>query len=74
MSARKFAAQRSFVTSVVRFSERRRSKLFESADQAVADVKSGSVVLSSGFGLCGIAGLFSFWSSVIWHSIDIAFI
>src|SRR5687768_913357 len=28
------------------------SKLFESADEAVADIKSGSVILSSGFGLC----------------------
>lgn len=54
-SARKSAAQRSFVTSTARFSERRRSKLFDSADQAVADIKSGSVVLSSGFGLCGVA-------------------
>ncbi|KAL2024980.1 hypothetical protein VTK56DRAFT_3679 [Thermocarpiscus australiensis] len=31
------------------------SKLWESADEAVADIKSGSVLLSSGFGLCGIA-------------------
>lgn len=32
------------------------SKLFESADEAVADVQSGSTILSSGFGLCGVAG------------------
>ncbi|KAL3418594.1 coenzyme A transferase [Phlyctema vagabunda] len=31
------------------------SKLFKSADEAVADLKSGSMILSSGFGLCGTA-------------------
>lgn len=31
------------------------SKLFRDADAAVADVKSGSTILSSGFGLCGVA-------------------
>lgn len=31
------------------------SKLFKNADDAVADIKSGSVVLSAGFGLCGTA-------------------
>ena len=31
------------------------SKLFKDADAAVADVKSGSTILSSGFGLCGVA-------------------
>ncbi|KAK5653762.1 hypothetical protein OQA88_7919 [Cercophora sp. LCS_1] len=31
------------------------SKLYKSADEAVADIQSGSVILSSGFGLCGIA-------------------
>lgn len=31
------------------------SKLFPDADAAVADVKSGSTILSSGFGLCGVA-------------------
>ncbi|KAK3936858.1 hypothetical protein QBC46DRAFT_452401 [Diplogelasinospora grovesii] len=30
-------------------------KLFKSADDAVADIQSGSVILSSGFGLCGVA-------------------
>ncbi|PWN28128.1 3-oxoacid CoA-transferase, partial [Jaminaea rosea] len=29
------------------------SKVYSSADEAVKDIKSGSVVLSSGFGLCG---------------------
>ncbi|KAG8886059.1 hypothetical protein FRB97_007935 [Tulasnella sp. 331] len=35
--------------------ERRHSKIFTSADEAVADIKSGSTVLSGGFGLCGVA-------------------
>jgi hypothetical protein len=35
--------------------ERGGSKLWNSADDAVADIQSGSVVLSSGFGLCGVA-------------------
>ncbi|KAK3486742.1 uncharacterized protein B0T23DRAFT_232908 [Neurospora hispaniola] len=30
------------------------SKLYASADDAVADIRSASVVLSSGFGLCGV--------------------
>jgi hypothetical protein len=34
---------------------RGQSKLYASADEAVADIKSGSIVLSSGFGLCGTA-------------------
>jgi 3-oxoacid CoA-transferase len=33
------------------------SKLFKDADAAVADIKSGSTILSSGFGLCGVAGM-----------------
>lgn len=32
------------------------SKLFKDADEAVADLKSGTTLLSSGFGLCGVAG------------------
>jgi 3-oxoacid CoA-transferase len=32
------------------------SKLFRDADSAVADLKSGSTILSAGFGLCGTAG------------------
>ncbi|KAH8902837.1 coenzyme A transferase [Coniochaeta sp. PMI_546] len=35
--------------------DRSKSKLYSSADEAVADIKSGSVILSSGFGLCGVA-------------------
>lgn len=33
--------------------DRSRSKVFKDADEAVADIKSGSTVLSAGFGLCG---------------------
>ncbi|KAL7806654.1 hypothetical protein V8C26DRAFT_439856 [Trichoderma gracile] len=47
-------------TTAFRFSQqqsqvRPKSKVVDSADEAVADIKSGSVLLSSGFGLCGIA-------------------
>ncbi|CDM34916.1 hypothetical protein DTO013E5_3183 [Penicillium roqueforti] len=35
--------------------DRSRSKLYKDADAAVADIKSGSTILSSGFGLCGVA-------------------
>ena len=51
------AAKAQFSTS----SRRRRAvqgglnKVFKSADEAVADIKSGSVLLSAGFGLCGTA-------------------
>lgn len=38
--------------------ERGASKLFKDADEAVADLKSGSIILSSGFGLCGVAGMY----------------
>ncbi|KAF4121840.1 3-oxoacid CoA-transferase [Geosmithia morbida] len=38
-----------------RSSRRGGSKVFKSADEAVADVQSGSTILSSGFGLCGVA-------------------
>ncbi|KAI1299548.1 succinyl-CoA:3-ketoacid-coenzyme A transferase [Xylaria venustula] len=31
------------------------SKVFRSADEAVADVRDGDVILSAGFGLCGVA-------------------
>lgn len=37
--------------------ERGGSKVFKDADTAVADIKSGSTILSSGFGLCGVAGV-----------------
>jgi 3-oxoacid CoA-transferase len=32
------------------------SKVYKNADAAVADLKSGSTILSAGFGLCGTAG------------------
>ncbi|KAF2757484.1 3-oxoacid CoA-transferase [Pseudovirgaria hyperparasitica] len=35
--------------------DRSASKLFDSANAAVADIKSGSTILSAGFGLCGVA-------------------
>ncbi|KAG9849112.1 succinyl-CoA:3-ketoacid-coenzyme A transferas-like protein, partial [Aureobasidium melanogenum] len=35
--------------------DRSRSKVYSSADEAVADIKSGSTILSAGFGLCGTA-------------------
>ncbi|PKY05801.1 3-oxoacid CoA-transferase [Aspergillus campestris IBT 28561] len=35
--------------------DRSASKLFKTADSAVADLQSGSLILSSGFGLCGVA-------------------
>ncbi|THX25114.1 succinyl-CoA:3-ketoacid-coenzyme A transferas-like protein [Aureobasidium pullulans] len=35
--------------------DRSRSKVYASADEAVADIKSGSTILSAGFGLCGTA-------------------
>lgn len=38
--------------------ERGGSKVYKDADAAVADIKSGSTILSSGFGLCGVAGEF----------------
>jgi hypothetical protein len=31
------------------------SKVYSSADEAVADIQSGAIVLSAGFGLCGTA-------------------
>lgn len=54
-------ATRSFVTTIPRCSQplTRNSKLFDDADAAVSDVQSGSTLLSSGFGLCGVAGKFS---------------
>jgi 3-oxoacid CoA-transferase len=35
------------------------SKVYKNADDAVADLKSGSIILSAGFGLCGTAGMIS---------------
>jgi hypothetical protein len=36
--------------------ERGASKIYEDADEAVADIQSGAMILSAGFGLCGTAG------------------
>lgn len=38
--------------------DRGSSKVFASADEAVADVRDGDTILSAGFGLCGVAGMF----------------
>jgi hypothetical protein len=36
--------------------ERGHSKVFNSADDAIADLQDGAVILSAGFGLSGVAG------------------
>ncbi|KAK7398262.1 hypothetical protein QQX98_012375 [Neonectria punicea] len=46
---------RGFSSTRAVLSANARTKLFRDADTAVADVKSGSTILSSGFGLCGVA-------------------
>ena len=33
------------------------SKVYQTADDAVADLQDGVTILSSGFGLCGVAGM-----------------
>ncbi|PHH85288.1 hypothetical protein CDD83_640 [Cordyceps sp. RAO-2017] len=53
-----FGAARTFAATAARRSQPqqgRGSKLFRDADAAVADVRSGSTLLSAGFGLCGVA-------------------
>jgi 3-oxoacid CoA-transferase len=58
--ATSYAPYRCFATTKIRLSAKKKddgSKLFATADLAVADVKSGSTILSSGFGLCGVAGM-----------------
>lgn len=54
------ASTRYSITAPLRFLapkvERSGSKRYKDADAAVADIKSGSTILSSGFGLCGVAG------------------
>lgn len=37
-------------------STRNASKVFESADAAIADLQDGTTILSAGFGLSGVAG------------------
>lgn len=53
-------AIRCFATSPIRLrtasSDVESEKLYGTADEAVADLKSGSTILSAGFGLCGTAG------------------
>lgn len=54
----RFVSQRRFKTipaSREPTIDRSRSKLFNSADEAVADIQPGSTILSAGFGLCGVA-------------------
>jgi 3-oxoacid CoA-transferase len=63
--ARQTSGQYRSFQSSVRFSRESESnapskvrgqrKVFDSVDEAVADIKSGSTVLSAGFGLCGTA-------------------
>lgn len=62
ISARFSLPSRAYTTTLPRQSEplaprivRGESKLFSSADDAVADLRSGSTILSAGFGLCGVA-------------------
>lgn len=56
--------RRSFQTSSILFRDapggspakiRGQRKVYDSVDEAVADIKSGSMILSAGFGLCGTA-------------------
>lgn len=54
-STRRLLSTTSIRLSQAQTQVRPKSKVYENADVAVADVKSGSTVLSSGFGLCGIA-------------------
>ncbi|KAK4139676.1 mitochondrial succinyl-CoA:3-ketoacid coenzyme A transferase 1 [Dichotomopilus funicola] len=50
-----FSQSRHWRSAAVPEVDRGGSKLWGSADEAVADIKSGSVLLSAGFGLCGVA-------------------
>ncbi|KIY01045.1 uncharacterized protein Z520_03711 [Fonsecaea multimorphosa CBS 102226] len=47
-----FSAQRQQRAPVV---DRGASKVFQSADDAIADIPDGTTILSAGFGLCGVA-------------------
>jgi hypothetical protein len=57
--SRSFSHSRHWRSVAVPAVDRGGSKLWRSADEAVADIRSGSVVLSAGFGLCGIACKFT---------------
>ncbi|KAL2406340.1 Succinyl-CoA:3-ketoacid coenzyme A transferase 1, mitochondrial [Exophiala dermatitidis] len=57
---RKFCASASLKEARVPFQQsevrhRSASKVYASADDAIADLKDGTTILSSGFGLCGVA-------------------
>ncbi|KAK3985251.1 mitochondrial succinyl-CoA:3-ketoacid coenzyme A transferase 1 [Cladorrhinum sp. PSN332] len=52
---RSFSVTRNWRSVEIPETTRNDSKLWASADEAVADIESGSVLLSAGFGLCGIA-------------------
>ncbi|KAK4457962.1 mitochondrial succinyl-CoA:3-ketoacid coenzyme A transferase 1 [Cladorrhinum samala] len=52
---RNFSVTRNWRSAELPEEKRGGSKLWASADEAVADIESGSVLLSAGFGLCGIA-------------------
>ena len=54
--ARCYSTEKTPRTRLAPSVERGASKLYKNADQAVADIQSGSTILSSGFGLCGVAG------------------
>lgn len=45
-----FGAHRGFASSALRLN----SKLYKTADEAVDAVKSGDILLASGFGVCGL--------------------
>lgn len=51
----RFTTARAISCSSAPTIDRSQSKLFSNADEAVADIQSGSTVLSAGFGLCGVA-------------------
>ncbi|KAK0713163.1 hypothetical protein B0T26DRAFT_650008 [Lasiosphaeria miniovina] len=55
IGSRNLSQTRNWRSAPVPEVDRAGSKLFETADDAVADIKSGSVILSAGFGLCGVA-------------------
>lgn len=59
--------RRAFTTTTARLSANKKdgSKVFATADLAVADIKSGSTVLSAGFGLCGVAGKDHQWGLIL---------
>jgi len=70
---RTFSHSRHWRSAAIPAVQRGGSKVWDSADEAVADVKSGSVILSSGFGLCGVACEFSCLAvSSLWERARVA--